>query len=54
MIAFINVQVILALGLLFHLVLIRVLELVDSLILSLSDVSRKRSNRFSDILLYIN
>ena len=38
----VNVQVILALK------KIRVLELVDSLSLSLSDASRKRSNRFSD------
>lgn len=40
MMVWVNVQVILA--------LIRVLELVDSLSLSLSDASRKRSNRFSD------
>ena len=40
MMVWVNVQVILA--------LIRVLELVDSLNLSLSDASRKRSNRFSD------
>ena len=39
MMVWVNVQVILA--------LIRVLELVDSLSLSLSDASRKRSNRFS-------
>ena len=42
MMVWVNVQVILALK------KIRVLELVDSLSLSLSDASRKRSNRFSD------
>ena len=44
----VNVQVILALNNVYIIYLIRVLELVDSLNLSLSDASRKRSNRFSD------